>query len=99
MPEVLSIGLGGGSIVQIKDPDSKIQVGPLSVGSRLTQDSQCCNGAVLTATDAAVKTGVLQDFGNPDMVKANKEDCKRILDEIKNMVENLVDKIKVNSIQ
>ena len=50
MPDLLSIGLGGGSHI---DPASA-KVGPLSVGYRLTQDALVFGGEQLTATDIAV---------------------------------------------
>lgn len=56
MPDLLSIGLGGGSHVQL-DP---CKVGPLSVGYRLTRDARVFGGAQLTATDIGVAAGLLQ---------------------------------------
>ena len=94
MPEVLSIGLGGGSIIEWS-AGSDVQVGPLSVGSRLLNDSQCCDGKVITATDIAVKAGILQNFGNPDKVEVDEKKCTEVLAKIKIMVENIVDRIKV----
>ena len=50
MPDVLSIGLGGGSLV---DPDAQT-IGPDSVGHGLTTEAVIFGGAVLTASDLAV---------------------------------------------
>ena len=52
MPEVLSIGLGGGSLVHEDGT-----VGPTSVGYALGTESQCFGGETLTATDIVVATG------------------------------------------
>ena len=52
MPEVLSIGLGGGSLVH---EDGR--VGPTSVGCAIRTESQCFGGGTLTATDIVVATG------------------------------------------
>lgn len=52
MPEVLSIGLGGGSLVHEDGT-----VGPTSVGYALRTESQCFGGEILTATDIVVATG------------------------------------------
>lgn len=57
IPEVLSIGLGGGSKVS-RDENDNVKVGPLSVGHLLTSESQCFGGSVLTATDIAVASGL-----------------------------------------
>ncbi len=50
MPDLLSIGLGGGSVVE-RDP---LAVGPKSVGYRLTREALVFGGNTLTATDVAV---------------------------------------------
>ncbi len=55
MPDIFSIGLGGGSIVT--DGQPLPQVGPRSVGYRLTEQSRVFGGEVLTATDIAVAAG------------------------------------------
>src|SRR4051812_12801441 len=49
MPDLYSIGLGGGSIVR-RDP---LTLGPDSVGYRLLRDARVFGGATLTATDMA----------------------------------------------
>lgn len=53
MPDVLSIGLGGGSVVN----KSPLSVGPLSVGYELAQQARIFGGKELTATDIAVASG------------------------------------------
>lgn len=52
MPNVYSIGLGGGSLVQFEKGECK--VGPVSVGYKLTKEAQCFGGEIATATDVAV---------------------------------------------
>jgi len=59
MPDLLSIGLGGGSHIDA----ASAKVGPLSVGYRLTQDALVFGGAQMTATDIAVAAGLL-DVGD-----------------------------------
>lgn len=53
MPDVASIGLGGGSEVGA----GGATVGPLSVGFRLTERARAFGGDTLTATDIAVAAG------------------------------------------
>ncbi|HWL96245.1 MAG TPA: hydantoinase/oxoprolinase family protein [Nocardioidaceae bacterium] len=53
MPDVLSIGLGGGSRVH----DEGARVGPDSVGYELTRQARVFGGHTLTATDVAVAAG------------------------------------------
>ena len=59
MPDLLSLGLGGGSLVHGDPP----VVGPRSVGYRLTDEGRVFGGTVLTATDIAVAAG-LTDLGD-----------------------------------
>jgi N-methylhydantoinase A/oxoprolinase/acetone carboxylase beta subunit len=56
MPDVFSLGLGGGSIVQ-RDP---LKIGPESVGFRLTEEAWVFGGGTLTATDIAVAAGMAE---------------------------------------
>ena len=55
MPDIFSVGLGGGSIVT--DGQPLPEVGPRSVGYRLTELARVFGGDVLTATDIAVAAG------------------------------------------
>lgn len=57
MPEVLSVGLGGGSKVY-HDENNNVRAGPLSVGHLLTSESQCFGGSILTTTDIVVASGL-----------------------------------------
>ncbi|WP_427890149.1 hydantoinase/oxoprolinase N-terminal domain-containing protein [Kribbella sp. GL6] len=55
MPDVLSIGIGGGSLVA--SDNDVVTVGPRSVGYRLTEEALVFGGRTLTATDIAVAAG------------------------------------------
>ncbi len=54
MPDLLSIGLGGGSIVEL---GRNLSIGPESVGGELKSKALVYGGDVLTATDIAVAAG------------------------------------------
>src|SRR5262249_49504938 len=56
MPDLLSIGLGGGSIVT----PEPLRVGPTSVGYRLGKEALVFGGDIFTATDAAVAAGIVE---------------------------------------
>ncbi|MEW6243747.1 MAG: hydantoinase/oxoprolinase family protein [Bacillota bacterium] len=56
MPDLISIGLGGGTIVRADG--GNIRIGPDSVGYRLTREALVFGGTTLTATDVAVKLGI-----------------------------------------
>lgn len=56
MPDIVSIGVGGGSIVR-GDDDGGYVVGPQSVGAALPSEGLVFGGATTTLTDAAVRAG------------------------------------------
>ena len=64
MPEVASLGIGGGSIVHRHSPRL---VGPDSVGYRLTTDALVFGGSITTLTDIAVAAGIVE-IGDPSLV-------------------------------
>lgn len=65
MPDILSIGLGGGSLVR-ETPDG-VTVGPDSVGFRLRSEGLIFGGETLTTSDIAVASGQAA-FGDPARV-------------------------------
>jgi N-methylhydantoinase A/oxoprolinase/acetone carboxylase beta subunit len=65
MPDVLSLGIGGGSHVHAAG--MMPPVGPTSVGYRLTKDALVFGGDTLTATDIAVASG-RADIGDASRV-------------------------------
>lgn len=84
MPDLLSIGLGGGSHVE-GDP---VRTGPLSVGYRLTSEALVFGGNRVTATDIAVAAGLI-DVGDRSrvaslpkaLIEAGLADARRLLEE------------------
>ena len=93
MPDTLSIGLGGGSIIQ----ENPIKVGPQSVGFELTQKAQVFGGSVLTATDIAVAGG-LASVGNQDHISnIDSALIERVTKEIQEMVSVAVDRMKTSA--
>ncbi|WP_417594027.1 hydantoinase/oxoprolinase N-terminal domain-containing protein [Parasphingorhabdus sp.] len=65
MPDILSIGLGGGSLV--RENGDKVTVGPDSVGYRLLSEGLIFGGGTMTASDIAVAGGQTS-FGEPERV-------------------------------
>jgi N-methylhydantoinase A/oxoprolinase/acetone carboxylase beta subunit len=66
MPDVLSIGVGGGSRIRT-DNGLAVTVGPDSVGYRLHEEALVFGGQTLTATDLAVASGQAS-VGDPGLV-------------------------------
>ena len=93
MPDIVSIGLGGGSIIR----DNGKRIGPDSVGYLLTEKAKVFGGDTLTATDIAVARYNL-DIGDPSLVKnIDKELLENSKKEITNLLEDSVDKMKTSS--
>jgi N-methylhydantoinase A/oxoprolinase/acetone carboxylase beta subunit len=63
MPDLISIGLGGGTIVTGRA--GALRIGPDSVGYRVTSDALICGGDILTLTDVSVRAGRLTGLGDP----------------------------------
>ncbi|MHC9044758.1 hydantoinase/oxoprolinase N-terminal domain-containing protein [Microbacterium saperdae] len=64
MPDVYSIGIGGGSLVR----DNGLSIGPDSVGYELTRRALVFGGDTLTTTDIAVAAGY-SDIGDRALVR------------------------------
>jgi N-methylhydantoinase A/oxoprolinase/acetone carboxylase beta subunit len=93
MPDLLSIGLGGGSHVSLQP----LQVGPVSVGYRLLQDSLVFGGQQVTATDIAVAAGRLQLGDRSRVSTFDSDTCQRVLGDCQRMVEETVDRVKTEA--
>lgn len=90
MPDLLSIGLGGGSRVD----DAMMTVGPSSVGYRLTEEALVFGGTQLTATDVAVAAGLV-DIGDRALVKhLGSSVVDGFLTRVREMLEHHIDRIK-----
>ncbi len=96
MPDVVSIGLGGGSIVR-KQPDGSVTVGPDSVGYQITEKALCFGGDVCTATDIAVRLG-MTELGDKALVAGIDEAfAKKAMAAIRALCEDSIDAMKVSS--
>ena len=93
MPDLISIGLGGGSLIKFGD---RTRVGPQSVGYELVHKARIFGGETLTATDIAVAAGSAE-IGNRSFV-ANLAPLQitAALDEIHRLVEDAIDRMKTN---
>lgn len=96
MPDVLSVGLGGGTIVRIAD-NGDVIIGPDSVGYEITKKALVFGGNTLTATDIAVRLGFCQ-IGNPNLVdKISKKIAQKAMDKITNILEDGIDQMKTSA--
>ncbi|MEA9389589.1 hydantoinase/oxoprolinase family protein [Acerihabitans sp. TG2] len=98
MPDIISIGIGGGSIV--RETDHGVTVGPDSVGYEITSRSYAFGGNVLTATDCLLASG-LAHIDHPDcdarrLRKVAKKVWQSAIENITNQVTDAIDQIKTS---
>ena len=92
MPDVLSIGIGGGSIVS---SDGRT-VGPNSVGFRIRQKSLVFGGDTLTATDIAVAAGIAE-VGDRSLVShLDKGFVEAVLEHVTQEIAAVVDQMRIS---
>jgi len=93
MPDLLSIGLGGGSLVE----GEPLRLGPASVGYRLVEEALVFGGATLTATDAAVAAGIVS-IGDPAKAAAvPPEVAEAVLAIARRKLEEAIDRMKTEA--
>ena len=107
MPDVVAIGLGGGTIIE-KQAGEKIQVGPQSVGFRLKEKALCFGGNTFTLSDYAILNKKMKiDKSLPisviDKMVAEKtlQKTKNLQEEVENTIKTkinrLIDTVKTNN--
>ncbi len=96
MPDVVSIGLGGGSIVR-EQKDGSVTVGPDSVGYQITEKAMVFGGDVMTATDIAVRLGMVKLGDDLRVKQIPRELAERAMETICGMVEDGIDAMKVSN--
>ena len=94
MPDVLSVGIGGGSHVS----SGRIpEVGPQSVGYRLTEQALVFGGDQLTATDLAVAAG-RADIGDAGRVAhLDPAFVRAALDGVADRIAEVVDRMRLSA--
>ena len=93
MPDILSIGLGGGSLVRV---GNNLTIGPDSVGYQLIEKGLVFGGDTLTATDIAVAAGIT-DIGEPGRIRhLDVVTVIEAVDQIHKTVEEAIDRMKTS---
>jgi N-methylhydantoinase A/oxoprolinase/acetone carboxylase beta subunit len=94
MPDLMSIGLGGGTLV---DPEDAGRIGPLSVGYQLQQRALVFGGSETTLTDLAVAAGLI-DLGERKRVAGlHKGYVGAALARCHAMLEEAIDRMKTDA--
>jgi len=92
MPDVLPIGLGGGSIIR----DGGTRIGPDSVGHDLVTQGLAFGGKVMTASDVGIAAG-LAKFGDASLVRIEARVVKTALSTIRTMLAEAIDQVKTSA--
>lgn len=96
MPDLYSIGLGGGTIIRI-DENKDFKIGPDSVGYKISEKALIFGGETLTVTDVVVGLGKA-DLGDVSKVSHIEADLlEAIYAEIKFQVEEGIDRMKTSA--
>ncbi|MEM1261452.1 MAG: hydantoinase/oxoprolinase family protein [Pseudomonadota bacterium] len=95
MPDILAIGLGGGSLVSL-DTDT-VSVGPRSVGFRLTTEGRVFGGSTLTTSDVAVAAGLTTMGDRRRVADLPPADVARCVAAIREIVTDGVDRMKTSA--
>ena len=93
MPDLLSIGLGGGSLVSADG----ISVGPKSVGYRLIEEGLVFGGNTVTATDVAVAAGLAEIGDKRAVADLPRNLVQRALDIVRTKIEDSVDRMQTDA--
>jgi N-methylhydantoinase A/oxoprolinase/acetone carboxylase beta subunit len=93
-PDLLLLALGGGTQIRPGDPP---QIGPQSVGFRLTSAARVFGGADLTLTDVAVAAGRAQ-LGDPSRVAdLDPVMVDAVMRRVRALCEDAIDRVKTSA--
>lgn len=93
MPDILAIGLGGGSLV---DDDGR-RIGPRSVGHRLVTEGRVFGGRTLTATDIVVASGDADVGDRSQVAGLDNGVVETALDTMMDMINVGIERMKPSS--
>ena len=95
MPDIIAIGLGGGSIVTLPKGGG-VQIGPQSVGYNITTQAVVFGGETLTATDLAVAAGYADIGDRSRVARLDKRMIEDGVTEMHRLVEAGLDRMKTS---
>ena len=94
MPDLVSIGLGGGSVIRGKG--ERVTVGPESVGQAIVREGEAFGGDTATFTDAAVRLGY-GPVGDPAKVRIGVDLARRAHERAMAMLVDALARLKTSA--
>lgn len=95
IPDIYSVGLGGGTI--IRNTDGALKIGPDLVGYALLEKAKCFGGDVLTASDIAVASGDAA-FGDADKLSdIAPETINNAKQQFRDILSDGIDRMKISA--
>lgn len=95
MPDLISIGLGGGSVIRLTE--SKVTIGPDSVGYRITEEARVFGGNTLTTSDIVTALGKAQ-IGDPQKVRdLDRKQLEPVYAQMIALAEDVIDRMKTSA--
>jgi len=95
MPDVLSIALGGGTLVMTDGLETIL--GPSSVGLRLKDEARIFGGDVLTASDIAVAAGRAEIGDASRVADLDRQMVRDTMQAMARLAEEAIDRIKTSA--
>lgn len=95
MPDILSIGLGGGT--RIFGLDENFTIGPESVGYEITRKALLFGGDVLTTSDVVTRLGHAFEDKAMQVDQLSIELCNNVYKKMTDMLEDAIDQMKTSS--
>ncbi len=99
MPDMVSVGLGGGSLVRQKADQAKpnITIGPDSVGYQISEKAWVFGGSDLTATDIAVASGRAEVGDASNVASLDAEQVNQALAVMDEIIFDVVEKNRLSA--
>lgn len=95
MPDLISIGLGGGTVVHVDG--GSVVVGPESVGYRVASEALINGGSSLTLSDISTRAGRLSGFGDAELVSSVSEHTvQTALTWVDEQIRSMADRMKAS---
>ena len=101
MPDVISIGLGGGSYVT--ERKNKVSVGPLSAGYRLTEEAYVfadrgdLSNRHVTAFDIAIAAGLANVGNSENLTSLSSEFIEKVVYRVHEMISKSLDQMRFSN--